>query len=320
MPASLGYARNVSQTNPHRPMLALTLRLGAALTLSIMLALVKLAQESGVHLAEILFWRQLPTVPILLAWFAMSGGVRQLATGRPAAHARRAIVGLIGMFFNFSAVTFLPLAEATTIAFTTTFWAVILSALILHEHVGRYRWAAVAIGFVGVLIITRPGSGAFPLIGALIGLVAAFLVAVISIQIRDLGKSEKPLVVVFYFALFSLPILGTALPFVYTAKSAYQWGLMAALALVGLLAQFLLTAALRFGAVASVMVMDYSSLIWATLLGWALFDHLPPASTWFGAPLVILAGLIIAWREHHLSGMRTRAEDEADGTAALINR
>ena len=211
------------------------------------------------------------------------------------------------MFFNFGAVTFLPLAEATTIAFTTTFWAVILSALILHEHVGRYRWAAVAIGFVGVIIITRPGSGDIPLIGALVGLTAAFLVAVISIQIRDLGKSEEPLVVVFYFALFSTPILGVILPFVHEGHNAYQWGLMGALAVVGLAAQLLLTAALRYGPVASVMVMDYTSLIWATLLGWSLFDHLPPASTWVGAPLVVVAGLIIAWREHRLHKERMLA-------------
>ena len=278
-----------------------------------MLVLVKLANESGVHLLEILFWRQLPTVPMIALWLVVTGGLARLRTARIAKHGLRALYGVAGMILNFGAVTMLPLAEATTINFTTAFWAVILSALILHERVGRWRWTAVVLGFVGVLIITRPGDGHIPLLGALVGLGAAFMIALISIQIRDLARTDEPLSIVFWFSAFSIPVLGLAMPFVSTPHSAYQWSLLAGLAGFGLLGQLLLTASLRYGAVASVIVMDYSALIWATLFGWAIYDLLPPGTTWIGAPLIVGAGLIIAWREHALGkppGARAAATTE----------
>lgn len=283
-----------------RPLLALLIRLGAAFVLSIMLVCVKLVVESGVTLTETLFWRQLPTVPLLLGWFGLRGRLGALGSTRLKAHARRAMTGLAGMFLNFGAVTLLPLAEATTFAFTTAIWAVILSALLLREPVGKWRWSAVALGFAGVIVIAQPGHSHVPPFGAAVALSAAFMVALISTQIRDLSRTEEPLTIVFWFAAFSLPALAVAMPFVATAHTAYQWSLLAALGFFGLLGQFLLTAALRYGAVASVIVMDYSSLIWATLFGWAVFNRLPGASTWAGVPLIVGAGMIIAWREHRL--------------------
>ncbi|MCP5395825.1 MAG: DMT family transporter [Sphingomonadaceae bacterium] len=306
------YGGQVQQPEAHtqRPLLALLIRLGAAFVLSVMLVFVKLAGESGIHLAETLFWRQLPTVPLILAWFALRGSLSTLRSNRLGIHARRALYGLVGMFLNFGAVLLLPLAEATTFGFTSAIWAVILSALILKERVGIYRWAAVLLGFVGVLVIAQPGDGHIPLVGAAVSLGAAFMIALISIQIRDLNRTEQPLTIVFYFSAFSTPVLALALPFVMTGHTPYQWGLLAGLALFGLLGQLLLTAALRFGAVASVIVMDYSALIWATLFGWGIFDRLPPATTWLGAPLIVAAGLIIAWREHMLGKKRAAAVQE----------
>lgn len=313
-PRQWGYGGGVSQSpsaNPpqqaQRPQLALLIRLGAAFVLTIMLVFVKLVTESGVTLTETLFWRQLPTVPVLLLWFAMRKELGTLKTRRLGAHFRRAALGLLGMFLNFGAVTLLPLAEATTLNFTTAIWAVILSALILRERVGLWRWSAVLLGFAGVIVIAQPGQGNIPLFGAAVALAAAFTIALISIQIRDLSRTEPSLTIVFWFSAFSLPLLALAMPFVATAHTPYQWSLLAGLGLFGLLGQFLLTAALRYGAVASVIVMDYSSLIWATLLGWWVFDRLPPAATWLGAPLIIAAGLVIAWREHRLSIERARS-------------
>ncbi len=284
-----------------RPILALVIRLGAAFVLSVMLVFVKLLGESGVNLAEILFWRQVVTIPVLGLFFWGSGKIYLFKTERIAVHRRRAIFGLIGMFLNFGGVLLLPLAEATTLGFTSAIWAVILSALILHEDVGKYRWAAVLLGFAGVLVIAQPGGGELPLIGALVSLSAAFMIALISIQIRDLSKTEHPLTTVFYFSAFSTPVLALALPFVAQSHTLYEWLLLGGLALFGILGQFLLTAALRLGAVSSVIVMDYSSLIWATLFGWLVFGALPPVATWVGAPLIVAAGVIIAWREHRLS-------------------
>ena len=299
----------------HRPLLALLIRLGAIAALSTMSALIKLANARGVHLLEIMFWRQFITLPILLGWvLATSGSLRTLKTDRPGKHFLRSLYGTIGMVLNFGAVILLPLAEATVMNFTTPIWATMLAILLLKEHVGVWRWSAIVLGFAGIVIIAQPGGGHFPLYGALVGLGGAFMVALISIQIADLNRTDKPLTIVFYFALFSVPMTALALPFVMTRHDGADWALLFAIGAFGLVGQLLLTAALRFGAVASVIVMDYSQLFWATLYGWTLFATLPPASTWLGAPLIIAAGLVIAWREHRLSRPTLRDVARVEGT------
>ena len=298
----------------HRPLLALAIRLGAIAALATMSALIKLASEHGIHLLEIMFWRQFITLPIAIAWVLATGGIGLLATRRPGTHMLRGLYGTIGMVLNFGAVILLPLAEATTLNFTVPIWAVLLSILLLKEKVGIWRWSAVLLGFAGIVVIAQPGSGHFPLYGALVGLGAAFMIALISIQIADLNRTDKPLTIVFYFALLTSVVTAPALPFVMTAHDADAWLLLLAIGLTGALGQLLLTAALRFGAVASVIVMDYSGLFWATLYGWLWFDALPPASTWLGVPLIVGAGLLIAWREHRLARPTERTGARIEGT------
>jgi drug/metabolite transporter (DMT)-like permease len=298
----------------HRPLLALLIRLGAIAALSTMSALIKLASQRGIHLLEIMFWRQFLTLPIVLGWVLATSGIGALKTKRPGTHFLRGLYGTIGMVLNFGAVILLPLAEATTINFTVPIWAVLLSILLLKEKVGLWRWSAVALGFVGIVVIAQPGGGHFPLHGALVALGGAFMIALISIQIADLNRTDKPLTIVFYFALFSTPIAALSLPFVATAHDTQGWLLLLGIGLAGALGQLLLTAALRFGTVASVIVMDYSGLFWATLYGWALFAMLPPTSTWLGAPLIVAAGLVIAWREHRLARPARREAVSIEGT------
>jgi drug/metabolite transporter (DMT)-like permease len=297
-----------------RPLLALLIRLGAIAALATMSAFIKLASQHHIHLLEIMFWRQLTSVPLILCWLAATGNLAALKTQRPRTHFLRALYGTIGMVFNFGAVILLPLAEATTMAFTAPIWAVMLAVLLLKETVGPWRWSAVGLGFAGVLLIAQPGSGDIPAIGASVALAGAFMVALISIQIADLNRTDKPVTIVFYFALFSVPMTAVALPFVMTAHDTDGWLLLLAIGISGVIGQLLLTAALRFGAVASVIVMDYSSLFWATLYGWLFFSSLPPPSTWVGAPLIIAAGLLIAWREHRLSRPTLRELARAEGT------
>ncbi len=270
--------------------------------LSGMAAMVKVAFEAGIHLAEIIFWRQALTIPMLLSWIlATNGGLASLGSKRPWTHARRGIYGTIGMVLNFGALIMLPLAEATTFNFTAPIFAVVLSALLLREKIGPYRWTAVAVGFAGIVIIAQPGGGHLPLLGAAVAMGGAFMVAFISIQVADLNRTEAPITIVFWFAAVTTPLAALFLPFVMTGHSLAEWCLLMAIGLVGGFGQLLLTTSLRFGSVASVIVMDYSALIWATLYGWFIWEHLPPAATWLGAPLIVAAGLIIAWREHWLS-------------------
>lgn len=283
-----------------KPLLALLLRLMAVAVLATLLMLVKYTVGTGVAFPEVMFWRQVLTVPLLLAWLATRGGLGRLRTTRLPDHARRAAYGTVGMVLTFGAPVLLPLAESTTLGFTTPLFAVILSVLLLRERVGKIRWLAVALGFAGVLVIARPGQTHIPPLGAAVGLGAGFMVALISIQVRDLARTEHPLTIVFWFAALSSPVLALSLPFTMTPHSAWQWTLLLAIGLAGCAGQLLLTAALRFGQVASVIVMDYSSLIWATLYGWTIWGELPSRATWLGAPLIIAAGGVIVWREHRL--------------------
>lgn len=281
-----------------RPIMALGLRLIAAAVLSTLVMVVKVTAQSGVAFPEILFWRQVPTIFLIFGWLAMRGEVGRLRTTRLPVHARRAVMGMTGMFFTFGAPLLLPLAESTTFGFTTPIFAVILSALLLKETIGPVRWLAVALGFAGVVIIAQPGHAHIPPLGAAVGLGAGFMVALISIQVRDLGRTDESLSIVFWFAAISSPLLALSLPFVMTHHSAWQWFLLMSGGVLGCVGQLLLTAALRYGQVASVIVMDYSALVWATLYGWLIWGELPTTSTWLGAPVIIAAGAVIAWREH----------------------
>ena len=294
-----------------RPMLALALRLCAMLVLSSMLLLVKLSGQHGIWLLEMLFWRQLIPGVIILFWLTGRGGLRRLRTQRLWIHARRAFIGGTGMFLTLGVVQILPLAEATVLGFTAPIFAVILSALFLGERVGAWRWSAVVLGLIGIVIIAGPDRAHISLLGLCVGIGGAFMVALISIQLRDLGRTEEPITIVFWFSAFCAPVLAPFALWTGVQHDAAGWAMIAGIGIAGLFAQMLMTTALRYGDVASVIVMDYSQLVWATLWGWLIFSSLPSPSTWIGAPAVVAAGLIIAWRERSLSLRRTAAPFDA---------
>ena len=284
----------------------IALRLLAMASLSLMFVLVKIAAADGVHLVESLFWRQVIVLPLLLLWAARHGGIAMFRTRRPGTHARRAMMGLTGMALNFGGMIYLPMAEATTINLSVPIFAVIFAAAFLGEPTGWQRWGAVIVGFLGVLVVLNPTSvlaGGFSGdhgIGTLIALGGAIMTALITIQVRDLARTESPMAIVFWFSLISLIPLTIALPFVITPHSASMWAVLIGLGLLGAVVQMSLTGALRLAPVAVVTPMDYSSLLWSIACGWYFFGTFPADTTWVGAPLIIVSGLFIAWREHRL--------------------
>jgi drug/metabolite transporter (DMT)-like permease len=293
-----------------RPFLALGLRLLAAFTVATMSMLLKLAGERGAHLIEMLFWRQALTALLLGVGLGLAGRLAMLRTQRMPAHARRALTGLVGMMFVYGSVLLLPLAEATTLSFTTPIFAVLIAMVLFGEKIGRYRLAAIIVGFAGVIVVMQPGmSGAdsgsdITLTGVAVGLIAALTVALISFQVQDLNTTENPWSIVFWFTALSAPVVALALPFVIGPHDPETWGIILAMALCGALAQILLTMSLRFGSAAVILLMDYTALIWASWYGFAIFDRAPPASLWLGAPLIVAAGLIIAYRERTMARLK----------------
>jgi drug/metabolite transporter (DMT)-like permease len=297
-----------------RPLAGISLRLLTALLLAVMFALVKLASTRGVNVVESLFYRQCGSALCATGLVAAGPGFDSLRTRRVWAHVGRMALGLAAMALNFVAFILLPLAEATTIGFSVPIFAVILAALVLDEPTGKWRWGAVAAGFAGVLLIVQPGSGDVPLLGASVAIVAALLTASVTIVIRRLGATERAATTVFWFAVSSLVPLGILMLHFAGPHDGATWLILVGLALAGGLAQLTLTGALRLAPVALVMPMDYTSLLWAVLLGASIFGELPSPWTWIGAPIIIASGLVIVWREHRLHRRATLSAQAATTT------
>ncbi len=277
---------------------AIGMRLLSVVIFALMNSAIKLAERHGASVSEILFFRQFGACLLVSGVILAGPGLPSIATKRLPAHIVRAIVGLSAMAFTFNGIVALPLAEATTIGFTVPIFATILGALWLREPTGWHRWGAVIAGFVGVLIVARPGGEHFPLWGAGCALAGAFGTASVSILLRQIGKTESALTTVFWFSALSLIPLSLVYALAVQPHGLVAWMCLASVGILGGLAQIAMTTSLRLGPVSVVVPMDYSSLLWATLLGWLVFDTLPAEATWFGAPIIVASGLYIVWREH----------------------
>lgn len=299
-----------------RPLLAIQIRIVGFFFIATTLVLVKYSGEQGISAPELMFWRSAFVVPLIGGWLVLTRRLERLRTRRIWIHARRAAVGMVGMTCHFLSVMLLPLPEQVSISFSAPLFAVILSAIFLKDKVGPWRWSSVLIGLAGVLVITQPGNSPIDPVGAAFAIGSALSVAVISFLVRDLAKTEDALAVVFYFSLFGALIMAAFLPFFMVPHSAFEWLLLLGLGTVGAIGQWLITLSLRYGAVATVVAMDYTAFIWATLFSWLIWDQLPVDATWLGAPAIILAGLIITWREHRLSRQLSRPAVSSAGPDA----
>lgn len=259
---------------------------------------LKLAEAGGARLPEILFFRQAGAAALVASVVAAGPGMRSLRSEKMRAHVLRCAVGLTTMACAFGAVLRLQLAEATTLSFAMPIFATVLGALILAEPTGWRRWAAVMTGFAGVLLVARPGGGRLPVDGVALGLMAAFGTACVSILLRQIGRTERPMTTVFWFSVLSLVPLTPVFALKAQAHPPLVWATLIGVGLLGGAAQLAMTASLARGAVSVVVPMDYTALLWATLLGWLAFGDLPAAQIWAGAPLIVGSGLFIVWREH----------------------
>lgn len=286
---------------PARPaehrLAGIALRLAAATAFAVMAAILKLAAERGVSLVELVFARNLFALPVVAAWITAGPGWATVRTRRPAAHVTRAGLGLVSMSCTFIALSLLPLADATTIGFSAPLFATFLSALVLREPVGRHRWMCVAVGFVGVGIAMRPGGSAVPLAGLATALMAALMSGGVTITLRQIGETEAVAATVLWFTVACLVVSGLAVPFFWQARDPTTWGLLIAMGLAGGLGQIGNTGSLRLAPVAVVVPFDYFQLLWAVLLGWALWNTMPSAATIAGGGLIVASGLYMLWRE-----------------------
>ena len=290
-------------------LLGIGLRIGAATSFAFMGAAIKLSADHGVHLAEIAFYRFAFGLPPLFVWMWLTGSLGAWRTQRPLAHLWRGTIGLSTMIIAFTAVTLLPLAEASTLSFIAPLFSVALSALFLGEQVGRYRWTAVAVGLVGVIVVMQPGGTRLDPLGLGLAVLAALGVAGVTITLRQIGKTERMPTIVLWFTCFAMLVTGLFMPFYGQAHDAATWAILLGLGVFGGIGQLFMTSSLRFAPVPVVVPFDYSQLVWAVLLGWLLWDTHPAATTWLGAAIIVGSGLYTLYREHRLG--RDRARERA---------
>jgi drug/metabolite transporter (DMT)-like permease len=289
-----------------RPFLAIILKIIAMLLFSLMFAGVKWT-GSTIPVGEIVFFRSSFGILMIVAASLAMGGLSQLATKRAGTHAIRSLLGVTAMFCNFLAVTYLPLADATVIAFAAPLFTVILAALFLGESVHIYRWSAVIIGFAGVIVIAvaegRIGDSE-SLLGASLGLSGAALAASAMIVLRRMSAHEHSEAIAFYFMLTSTAVS------LLTIFSGWAWptpGELIVLILLGVfggIGQLFLSFSYRFGEASVLAPFDYATMLSAIALGYFLFGDLPTAQVLIGASFVIGAGLLILWRERVLARRR----------------
>jgi drug/metabolite transporter (DMT)-like permease len=284
--------------------------LGAFLMFTIMNLLAKILSERH-SVIEIVFYRNaVALLPFLFMIYVL--GRREVARidSKPGWIMFRAVFGTVSLAATFAAYSLMPMADTTALLFTASLFIPILGSLFLDEHVGIYRWGAVAAGFIGVVIMVRPGGSAYAL-GIAIALGAAFLQAVLQVVLRYLGRYERPETITFYFFLVGTLVTALPLPFVAIRPTPGEFPLLIGVGLAGAAAQILLSTAFRNARAAIVTVFNYSSIVWATLFGWLIWDEWPLPAVFAGAAIVIASNLLIIWRESRLrpiKGDRVRAE------------
>ena len=281
-------------------------RIGSGFSFATMGALLKLASEQGLNAPELVFYRSLFSLPVVLFWVLKRESLAALRPNRPLAHIWRSGLGLLSMGLTFQALILLPLADATAINFTAPIFATILSFLVLREFVGVHRWAAVFVGFIGVLIVARPGGSSLPLLGVGIALAGALGQAGVTTTLRHLQRSENVAAIVFWFAISGVLVGALLMPVFGRLHGLEAMVLVLAGGLAGGVGQLLMTSSLR-APVSVVSPFDYLQIVAATTYGWLLFSDIPSAHTLIGAALIAASGLYTAWREHRRRVLRAAA-------------
>lgn len=290
-----------------QPLRAIGYKLLSVALLMTMSALIK-ATADEVPTGEAVFFRSFFALPVILVWLAVAGSLREgLGTVSPRAHLLRGVMGVAGMSLTFTALGMLPLPEITAILYASPLLVVILAAMFLGEQVRAFRFGAVGLGLLGVLIVLSPRLGeavAAPelrhSLGATLALGAALLSAMTQIFVRNMVRTETVSSIVFYFHLTATTLSLVTIPWGWVMPSPFVLMLLVSAGLLGGVGQILMTAAYRHADASLVAPFEYFSMLLALAFGYFVFHEVPTWTTLTGAALVILAGILIIWRERQL--------------------
>ncbi len=267
---------------------------GSAMAFGLMAIAIRYATRY-VPTQEVAFFRNsfglLALLPLLLR-----PGHAPLRTRQLPRYFLRSLIGLASMLCGFWAVGHLPLAQAISLSYSTPLFVTLAAVLWLGEKVRIRRWAAVIAGFIGVLVIVRPGSNGFEA-GSLIAVLAALLSALVAIQIKQLTRVDSPDTVVFYTYVFWVPLSLVPALFVWVWPTPTAWLWLLATGVLGTAGQLLWTRALKLGEVSALTPISFTQLPLVTLLGWLLFDQVLDRWTVIGALIILGSNAYIAHRE-----------------------
>lgn len=273
----------------------IALMIAGVFTVSVMDAVIKWL-SAGFPSIQIIFFRAGFGLIPLLVIVAFTGGFVVLRTRRWRAHLARAAVGTGAMLCFFFALAKLELAEVVTLAFASPLFAAALSVPILGEKVGVRRLTAILVGFVGVVIIVRPGSEVFSPY-AILPIAASFCFALGMVLARRMSDTESSVSIVFYTSVAALIVGAVGSTGVWITPQPGDWPVLVALGVLGGVGQYLMTSAFRFAAAAIIAPFEYSAMLWAVLFGALFWGEMPDAMTFAGGALVAAAGLFIGYRE-----------------------
>lgn len=296
---------------PAHPLRAAGLMLASTLSFGVMTIAIRFASQS-LHTFEIAFFRNLfgllAVLPLLLGAQRADLRTRQLPK-----YFVRCLIGICSMLAGFWAIGHLPLAQAISLTYSTPIFVTIAAVLFLHEQVRARRWLAVAAGFLGVLVIVRPGSAEFS-VDSLAALLAAVLGGVISIQIKQLSRIDSANTIVLYTYAFWVPMSLVPALFVWQWPQGIDWLWIVAAGVFGTGGQVLWTHALKLGEVSALTPISFMQLPLVAAAGWLWFGESLDSYTVIGAAIILGSNAYIAHREAVLARRRASAAATAGAT------
>lgn len=289
-------------------------KISAVILFIIMSALIK-ATSDHIPPGEAVFFRSFFAIPVILVWLAMRGALSTgLRVTSRQSHFWRGLVGTTAMGAGFAALGLLPLPEVTALGYAAPLLTVVFAAMFLNERVGIFRFGAVSLGMIGVLIVLAPRLSTFAgptvgtgeALGAILALTGALCAALAQIYIRKMVATEQTSAIVFWFSATSAVLSLLTLPFGWVVPSPGTAVLLVLAGLLGGTAQIFLTSAYRYADASVVAPFDYASMLFALLIGYFVFSEVPTLPMLGGAALIIVAGVIIILRERHLGLLRAK--------------
>jgi len=268
---------------------------------SAMHAMIQYLGTQGLHGFEIAFFRNLFGA-IVIGPMIMQHGLSVFRTGNLKLQFARAGVNAVAMLMFFYGITTgVALGLVQALSFTAPLFTSLLAVMFLGERMRIHRWTALFVGFIGTLIILRPGVAEIPP-GALFLLCAAMMWGIAMVIIKRLTATDSAMTISLYMILFLTPISGIAASFVWVTPTWLQLAWLVAIGIIGTLSQLAFTQAFRLADATAVLPFDFSKLIWSALLGWIFFAQVLDVWVWVGAILIFCGGFYIAMRERKVTG------------------